>query len=152
MKKLQNIIALLYLSITYLSTTYFIWCMTRYTMRWERVPSKVTRSTKLQGAQRSPELRFRSTDFHAPENLIFPALCHSTSITHTSHWEVLPASVPLHLPIIQITRGKCRYYYNAGIENKTYMQCNRCGGFLCLVSGNNSKTVLLIAILRCKYT
>ena len=74
MKKLQNIIALLHLSITYLSTTYFIWCMARYTMRRARVLSKVTRSTKLRGAQRSPELGLRSTDFRAPENLIFPAL------------------------------------------------------------------------------
>ena len=28
----------------------------------------------LRGAKRSPELAFRSTDFHVPENLIFPAL------------------------------------------------------------------------------
>ena len=39
-------------------------------MRQTRVPSNVTRSTKLQGVQ----LTFRSTDFHLPENLIFPAL------------------------------------------------------------------------------
>ena len=43
-------------------------------MRRARVPSKVTRSTKLRGAQRSPELGLMSTDFRAPENLIFPAL------------------------------------------------------------------------------
>ena len=36
--------------------------------------SKVTRSTKLRGAQRSFELTFRSTDFHVPENLLFPSL------------------------------------------------------------------------------
>ena len=47
--------------------------------------------------------------------------CRNTSITHTSRREVLPASVPLHLPVIQTTRDKCRYCYNAGIENKTYM-------------------------------
>ena len=35
---------------------------------------KVTTSTKLQGTQRSPKLALRSTDFHAPENLNFPAL------------------------------------------------------------------------------
>ena len=71
MRKLQNIIALLHLSITY-----FIWCMTTYMMRWTRVrvPCKVTRCTKLQGAQRAPELALRSTDCHAPKNLIFPAL------------------------------------------------------------------------------
>ena len=39
-----------------------------------RVPCKVTRSTKLRGAQRSPELGLRSTDFRAPENLIFQTL------------------------------------------------------------------------------
>ena len=43
-------------------------------MRRTRVPCKMTRSTKLQGAQRSPELGLRNTDFRAPENLIFPAL------------------------------------------------------------------------------
>ena len=31
-------------------------------------------STKLRGAQRSPELALGSTDFHVPENLIFPVL------------------------------------------------------------------------------
>ena len=74
MKTLQNIIALLHLFITYLSTTYFIWSMARYTMRQARVLSKVTRSTKLQGAQCSPELGLKSTNFRAPENLIFLAL------------------------------------------------------------------------------
>ena len=43
-------------------------------MRPTGVPCKVTRSTKLRGAQRSPELGLRSTAFRAPENLIFSAL------------------------------------------------------------------------------
>ena len=43
-------------------------------MRRTRVPPKVARSTKLRGAQRSPELTFRNTDFRVPEILIFPAL------------------------------------------------------------------------------
>ena len=44
-------------------------------MRRIRVPSKITRtSTKLGGAQRSPELALRSMDFRAPEKLIFSAL------------------------------------------------------------------------------
>ena len=34
----------------------------------------VTKSTKLQGAQRAPELVLRSMKFRSPENLIFPAL------------------------------------------------------------------------------
>ena len=37
--------------------------------------NNVTMSTKLQDAQRSPELTFRSTDFRVPENLIFPGVC-----------------------------------------------------------------------------
>ena len=43
-------------------------------MRRTRVSCKVTRCTKLRGAQRSPELALRNMDFRAPENLIFPAL------------------------------------------------------------------------------
>ena len=43
-------------------------------MRRTRVPPTVTRRTKLQGAQRSLELGYRSTDFRVPENLIFRAL------------------------------------------------------------------------------
>ena len=43
-------------------------------MRQTRVLPNVTRSTELRNAHRSPELAFRSTDFGAPENLIFPAL------------------------------------------------------------------------------
>ena len=53
-------------------------------MRRARVPSKITRCTKLGGAQRSPELTLRSMDFRAPENLIFPALStHGKSIQTT---------------------------------------------------------------------
>ena len=63
MRKLQNIIALLHLSVTY-----FIWCTTRYTMRQTKCIQK------LQGSQRSPELALRNKDFCAPENLIFPVM------------------------------------------------------------------------------
>ena len=59
--------------------------------------------------------------------------------THISHREVLPASVPLHSPVLQTARGKCRYCYNAGLENKTYIQCNKCGVYLCLISGTSSR-------------
>ena len=45
-------------------------------MRRTRVPPNVTRSTKLRGAQRSPELTFRSTDIRVPENLMFPTLTY----------------------------------------------------------------------------
>ena len=47
-------------------------------MRQTRVPHKVTRSTKLQSPKSSPELALRSTDFRAPETLIFPALSSGT--------------------------------------------------------------------------
>ena len=44
-------------------------------MRQTHVPPSITWSTKLQGAQRSPELAFRSIDLiHVPQTLIFPAL------------------------------------------------------------------------------
>ena len=43
-------------------------------MRETLVPPEVTRSTKLGGAEHSPELGFRSMDFRVPENLNFSAL------------------------------------------------------------------------------
>ena len=43
-------------------------------MRGMHVPCKVTRSTKLRGAQHSPKLGLESTDFCVQGNLIFPAL------------------------------------------------------------------------------
>ena len=43
-------------------------------MRGTHVPPNVTRSTKLRGAQHSPEFAFKCTDFCVPENLVFPAL------------------------------------------------------------------------------
>ena len=69
MRKLQNIIALLHLSVTY-----FIWCTTRYTMRQTKCIQK------LQGSQRSPELALRSKDFCAPENLIFPVMWETRNL------------------------------------------------------------------------
>ena len=53
----------------------------------------------------------------------------NTPVSHVSRREVLPASVPLHT----------RYCYTGGIENKTYIQCNTCGVFLCLISTNRSR-------------
>ena len=63
----------------------------------------------------------------------------NTRGSHVSRREVLPASAPLHLPVLQQTRGQCRYCYTGGIENKTYIKCNTCGVFLCLISGNNPR-------------
>ena len=74
--------------------------------------------------------------------------CRTTCITHTSRRKVLPTSVPLHLPVIQTTKGKCRYCYNAGIENKTCMQCNIYGVFYALFLVKIQETVLPISILR----
>ena len=48
--------------------------MARYTLRQTPVPPNVTKNTKLQGVQHSPEVAFRNTDFCVPENLIFPTL------------------------------------------------------------------------------
>ena len=71
----------------YLFIIYFICCMVWYTMRWTRVPSKVTRSTTLtrvppnvtrsttlRETQHSPELVFRSADFRGTRKPNFPAL------------------------------------------------------------------------------
>ena len=61
-------------------------------MKRTHVPCKVTGSTELRGAQCSRELSLKSTDFRAPENLIFPAL-----VTHLymSLFSSLCLSTPL---------------------------------------------------------
>ena len=59
-------------------------------------------------------------------------------LNRVSRRSFLPADVPLHLPIIQSTREKCRYCYVSGTENKTSFQCITCGVYLCLVAGLNS--------------
>ena len=61
----------------------------------------------------------------------YNSLCRNTLITHTSYLEVIPASVPFRLSVLQTTVGKYKHCYNYGIENKTYMQCNTCGVFFC---------------------
>ena len=63
----------------------------------------------------------------------------NTPASHVSRCEVLPASVPLHVPVHQTTRRKCRYCYTGGIENNTYIQCNTCAVFLYLISGKRSR-------------
>ena len=59
----------------------------------------------------------------------------NTPVSDVSRQEVLPASFPLHLPVLQ----KCRYCYTRGIKNKTYIQCSTCGFFVFLISGNRSR-------------
>ena len=66
----------------YLSIIYFIWFVARYATSQTHVSHNVTRSAKLQGTQRSPELAFRSTDFLVPENLILPATLEIISKFH----------------------------------------------------------------------
>ena len=39
----------------------------------------------------------------------------NTPVSHVCHWEVLLVSVPLHLPVTQTTRGKCRYSYTFNV-------------------------------------
>ena len=75
----------LYLNLfQYLSSIiYFIWYVASYMIRQTCVPPNVTRSTKLWGVQRSPELAFRSTGFRVPENLIFPALYADEKLFHS---------------------------------------------------------------------
>ena len=63
----------------------------------------------------------------------------NTPASHASRRDVLPASIPLYLPVLQQTRGKCRYCYTGDIENKTYIKCNTCGVFLHLISGNDPR-------------
>ena len=53
-------------------------------MRQTHVPPNDTRSTKLQGTQCSPELAFRSADFHVPENLIFQPCVHTSNLAAKS--------------------------------------------------------------------
>lgn len=54
-----------------------------------------------------------------------------------------PAGVPLHLPEITANRGKCRYCYDEGKENKTFIKCNTCGEHLCLVTGLSQRNCFL---------
>ena len=62
----------------------------------------------------------------------------NTRVSHVPRREVLPASVALHVLVLRTTSFNCRYCYTGGIENKTYIQCNTFGAFLCLISCNKS--------------
>ena len=68
--------------------------------------SRITRSTKLWDAQCSPELAFRSTDFHVPENLISPALNYQIKIKNKNNLNifilnlVLPETVQASLCMV----------------------------------------------------
>ena len=113
MRKLQNIIAMLHLFITY-----FIWCTTRYTMRQTCVSHKATRCTKLRGTQHSAELALRSTDFRALENLIFPALK-----PHSSPW----FSAAYAAAIVHKNHFFCLYQQNKSSKFKvTFRQASNC--------------------------
>ena len=45
--------------------------------------------------------------------------CQNTPVSHVSRQEVFPASVPLHLPVLQTMRGKYRYCY-IGLKTNTF--------------------------------
>ena len=79
--------------IIFLSIVYFLWRIARHSVRQTLVPHKVTRSTKLWGAQRAPEFALRSTEFRSPENLVFPAL---SSDTEKIWFSLLRHSPPSH--------------------------------------------------------
>ena len=105
---------MLHLSITNLYITCFIWCTMRYTMRWTHQPRKVTRSTKLRGAQRSPELALRRTDFRAPEN--FPALA-KTSTRIVKYVSRVVKSNPANFPI----RSRYVFYFMFSFTFKIFV-------------------------------
>ena len=53
--------------------------------------------------------------------------CRNIPVGHVSRREVLPASVLLHLLVLQTMREEillCKYCYTGGIENKTHIQCH----------------------------
>ena len=98
--------------------------------------------------------RMKLLDFKIVLAKLLLGTCNSrsrnTPVSHVSHREVLPASVPLHVPVLQTTGGKRRYCYIVGIENKTYIQCNACVVFLCLIPVIDLETLLKISILTFK--
>ena len=58
--------------------------------------------------------------------------CRNIPVGHVSRREVLPASVLLHLLVLQTMREEillCKYCYTGGIENKTHIQCHNMWSF-----------------------
>ena len=62
---------------------------------------------------------------------------------HVSRRSIAPAGIPLHFAEIETVRGKCRYCYDEGKENKTFIKCNTCGQYLCLVTGASQRNCFL---------
>ena len=58
-------------------------------------------------------------------------MCNSpsrnTPVSHVSRCKIFPTIVPIHFPVLQKMREKCRYCYTEKIENKTCILCNTCG-------------------------
>ena len=73
----------------------------------------------------------------------------NTTAIHVSLREVLPTSVPLHLPVLQTTRVKCKQFYTWGIDTKIYIQCNTRGVFSAWSPAIVLETVLQILIPTC---
>ena len=70
----------------------------RYTVKQTLVPRNVTMGTKLRGAQSTPELALRSTEFRSPENLIFSALFFSLLTKSELFGDRRKSKLFLHLP------------------------------------------------------
>ena len=50
-----------------------------------------------------------------------------------------PTEIPLHLPELEPSRGRCHYCKNEGKENRTFIKCNTCVVFLCLVASASGR-------------
>ena len=86
--------------------------MTRYIKRWTCALCKVRRSTKLRGVRRAPELVLRSTDFRAPENLIFRALKNENTENDNVEFpsECLSQNKRMCNFSLRLVFGLCAYY------------------------------------------
>ena len=45
----------------------------------------------------------------------------------------------IHFPELEPSRGRCHYCKNEGKENRTFIKCNTCGVFLCLVASASGR-------------
>ena len=81
---------------------------------------------------------------------LYNSRSRNTLVRHVSRREVLPASVQLHLQVLQKTGRKCRHCYTGGIKNKTYIQGNTCGAFRAWFPAKDLETFLQISIAKFK--
>ena len=70
----------------------------------------------------------------------YSSRARNVSQARCSKRSVLPAAVPLHLPVVLNTRSKCVYCSSEGKENKTFIHCGTCNNKpLCIVTGANAR-------------